>query len=516
VTAALSTVASHLDGAERRGEDVQVVDATHDSRRAAPDWLFCAIVGACTDGHDHAADAVDRGAAALLVERWLDLPVPQVRVPSVRAATGPAAACVHGRPSDELTVVGLTGTNGKTTTAYLLEGAFAASGVGVGVIGTVETRIHGTPEPGVRTTPEGTDLQRLLRTMHTRGVDAVAMEVSSHGLDLHRVDGTRFAVAVYTNLSQDHLDWHGTMDAYLAAKARLFTRALSERGVVYLDGPWAARLLELAEIPVVTLGRDAGDMRIVDEQHDVEGGSATLRFPDRALSVRTRMPGTFNLTNAATAVVAAIVAGGDDDAAVDGVAACPGAPGRFERVDAGQPFTVLVDYAHTPDAVEHVIATVRGLLPADGRITIVLGCGGDRDRDKRGPMGAAATAADVAVLTSDNPRSEDPDAIIAAMLAGARAAVDAGGRAEVVVEPDRRAAGARDVPAAAGQRTRRVPIAADPCRPFAATTVAVRPPRQRRSTPCPAARSIAHRPRCVNTASRLPSWSPVHNPQESR
>jgi UDP-N-acetylmuramoyl-L-alanyl-D-glutamate--2,6-diaminopimelate ligase len=444
VSASLSEVAARLRRAELHGADVSVVDATHDSRSVVPGSLFCAIPGARVDGHEHVPAARSAGAAAALVERWLDVDLPQIRVPSVRAATGPAAAVVHGDPSRELTVVGTTGTNGKTTVSYLLEGAFAAGGSGTGVIGTVETRIHGDPVPGVRTTPEGTDLQRLLRQMRTRGVDAVAMEVSSHGLDLRRVDGTRFAVAVFTNLSQDHLDWHGSMEAYLAAKARLFTPELAERGVIVLDGPWSERMVALAGIPVVTVGRtEAADITVVDEHTTIDGGSATLRFGDRSLALTTRLPGRFNLLNAAAAVVAAIEAGVPDEAALAGVAACPGAPGRLERVDAGQDATVFVDYAHTPAAVDQVLETVRALLPAAGRLLVVLGCGGDRDREKRGPMGAAAAAADVAVLTSDNPRTEDPLAILEVVADGAHRAVAAGAPAEVEVEPDRRRAIAR-------------------------------------------------------------------------
>jgi UDP-N-acetylmuramoyl-L-alanyl-D-glutamate--2,6-diaminopimelate ligase len=439
VTATLSDVAAALRRAERHGADVQLVDATHDSRQIEPGWLFCAIRGTTTDGHDHAVRAVEAGAAALLVERWLDLRVPQVKVPSVRAAAGPAAAVVHGRPSDDLTVVGITGTNGKTTTAYLLEGAFAAAALGTGVIGTIETRIHGDAQPGVRTTPEGPDLQRLLRRMRTRGVDAVAMEVSSHGLDLRRVDGTRFAVAAYTNLSQDHLDWHGSMDAYLAAKARLFTAAFAARGVVHLDGPWARRLLELVEIPVTTLGRpgDGADLTIVDERLGVDGAHGRLLGTDLDVPVHTVLPGRFNLTNAATALAAAVEAGIDAEAAAAGIAACPGAPGRLERVEVGQPFAVVVDYAHSPDAVTQVVETLRASVGPGRRVHVVLGCGGDRDREKRGPMGAAAALADRAVLTADNPRSEDPAAILDAMERGARAAVDAGAPAKVIVEPDR-------------------------------------------------------------------------------
>jgi UDP-N-acetylmuramoyl-L-alanyl-D-glutamate--2,6-diaminopimelate ligase len=446
VSATLAAVAAELRRSERHGDDVVVEDATHDSRQAGPGTLFCAIPGSRSDGHDHAPTAVEQGASALLVERWLDLDVPQVKVPSVRAAAGPAAAVVHGHPSHQLTVVGVTGTNGKTTASYLLEAAFAAAGQGVGVIGTVETRIHGEAQPGVRTTPEGPDLQRLLRRMHTRGVDAVAMEVSSHGLDLRRVDGTRFAVVAYTNLSQDHLDWHGSMEAYLAAKARLFTPGFAPHGVVFLDGPWADRFLGLAEIPVTTVGRDArADVRLTDEQLSIAGGVGTLQLDDGPVEVRTRLPGRFNLENAAIALVTAVRAGVPVDAAAAGIAACPGAPGRLERVERGQPYPVLVDYAHTPDAVEQLVATLRSLLVAErgpdgGRVLLVLGAGGDRDRGKREPMGRAAAAADVAVLTSDNPRSEDPAAILASVERGARDAVAAGAPAELLVEPDRRRA----------------------------------------------------------------------------
>ena len=443
MTASVSDVAASLPQAEARGEDVALVDATHDSRQVAAGWLFCAIRGSRADGHDHAPLAIEQGAGAILVDHWLDLAVPQIRVPDVRAAAGPAAASVHGHPSRDLQVIGVTGTNGKTTTVYLLEAAFAAAGRGTGVIGTVETRVHGEAEPGVRTTPEGPDLQRLLRRMYDRGADAVAMEVSSHGLDMHRVDGTRFAVGVFTNLSQDHLDWHGSMEAYFAAKARLFTSDFTDRGVVFLDGPgaesWSRRLLTVIEVPVTTVGREAdADVRIVDEHVDVSGSRARLVGDDLDLEIGTGFPGRFNVDNAATAVVAAIAAGVPAEVAARGVAACPGAPGRLERVDAGQPFTVLVDYAHTPDAIEQVVATVRDLLDPDRRVVVVLGAGGDRDRAKRGPMGAAAALADVAVLTTDNPRSEDPRAILDAVLAGARDAVAAGAPARIHAELDRR------------------------------------------------------------------------------
>ncbi|HEX9890184.1 MAG TPA: UDP-N-acetylmuramoyl-L-alanyl-D-glutamate--2,6-diaminopimelate ligase [Nitriliruptorales bacterium] len=432
-------VAEALAGGEIRG-GATVVDVTHDSRQVGQGWLFCCVPGADADGHDFAPAAVGQGASALLVERWLDdLAVAQVRVASVRAAMGPAAAVVHGHPSRDLRIVGVTGTNGKTTTTYLLETAFGAAGWGTGLVGTVQMRIHGAAQPGVRTTPEGPDLQRLLRTMHSRGVDAVAIEVSSHGLDLHRADGTWFACTVFTNLTQDHLDHHGTMDAYFTAKARLFTPAFSDRAVVCVDGEWGQRLASQASIDVTTYGRDAtAQHRIVDVAADTAGTRFTLSGPDGDVTLRTRLLGDFNAGNAAAAYLAATAVGVPADAAIAGIAACDGVPGRLEPVDAGQPFAVLVDYAHTPDALDHVVRAARGI--ADGRTIVVVGCGGDRDTGKRPLMGAVAAQADVAVLTSDNPRSEDPQAILAAVAEGARRAVDGGAPAAIRIEVDRRAA----------------------------------------------------------------------------
>lgn len=437
---ALSDVAEALPRARRRGGDAELRDVTHDSRQAGPGTLFCCVPGLRVDGHDHASGAVEAGAAGLLVERWLDLDVPQIRVPSVRVAMGPAASHVHGHPSDDLTVVGVTGTNGKTTTVSLLEGAFAAAGVGIGTIGTVATRIHGEALPGVRTTPEGPDLHRLLRTMHTRGVDAVAMEVSSHGLDLRRVDGTRFAVAVFTNLSQDHLDWHGSMEVYAAAKARLFTSGLAEHGIVHLDGQWGRHIRDHATIPVTTFGLDEdADHRVLDIRTDARGGHARLRGPDGdERTLRTSLFGGFNVLNAVGAVLAAEAAGLDPDVAAAGVAAAGGPEGRMERVDVGQDFTVLVDYAHTPEAITKVLGAVRASIAADARVHLVVGAGGDRDKGKRTTMGLAAALADVAVLTTDNPRSEDPGAILDEVTRGAQDAVSAGARARIHAMLDRR------------------------------------------------------------------------------
>lgn len=445
VRTTLAAATAALPDAQRRGDAV-VVDASHDSRAVRPGWLFCAIPGANTDGHDHAPDAVTRGATALLVERWLDLDVPQVRVPSVRAVAGPVAAAIHDHPSRRLQVVGITGTNGKTSTSYLLEGAFGAAGTGTGVIGTVEVRIHGAAQAGARTTPEGPDVQRLLATMYRRGVDAVAMEVSSHALALHRVDGTRFAVAVYTNLSQDHLDFHGDMERYFAAKARLFRSGSAERAVICVDDRWGRRLAATTPLPAVTVGHHPGaDHRITRVDAGLDGTALTLTGPRGPTRLRTRLLGDFSARNAACAYLAAVSSGVPPDAAAAGIAACPGVPGRLEPVETSQPYAVLVDYAHTPDALAEALAAVGSMLGPSGRLHLVVGCGGDRDRAKRPRMGRVAAHADHLVLTSDNPRSEEPAHILEDILAGVEQARrdmprQAKTKAKVEVEVDRGAA----------------------------------------------------------------------------
>jgi UDP-N-acetylmuramoyl-L-alanyl-D-glutamate--2,6-diaminopimelate ligase len=442
VSARLSQVAARLSGATLRGDDVDLDDAVHVGVDAFPGALFCAVPGRTHDGHDHASEAIAAGASALLVERWLDVDVPQVRVPSVRAAMGPAAATIHGDPSGELLMLGVTGTNGKTTVTFLLEAIVAGAGMGSGRIGTLGARLHGREEPGVRTTPEGTDLQRLLRSMRTRGADAVSMEVSSHGLDLHRVDGTVLDVAAFTNLTRDHLDWHGDMERYLAAKARLFTPHLSRHAVVLVDAPGSRDLLALVEVPVTTLGAGTGaDVRIRDRAVGRDGSSATLVIDGEAVPVRTAMRGTHNLDNVLLAVTVAIRAGIDPEVAARSVAEVPAPPGRLEPVGEADDPLVLVDYAHTPDAIGIVVGVGRGLVPQDGRLIVVLGAGGDRDREKRAPMGeAAGAAADVVLVTDDNPRSEDPASIRAAIAQGAR-----GGLAEVEVHAGRSEAIARAI-----------------------------------------------------------------------
>ena len=431
-----------LPGATRAGVDhvdpaaVTLSDVTLDSREAAPGVLFACRPGARVDGHQFAHAAADAGAAALLVERPLDVGVPQVQVASVADAVGDAAAVVHGHPSRGLTIAGVTGTNGKTTSAYLIEAAFRAAEHRTGLIGTVQTLVDGQAQPGVRTTPEATDLQRLFARMRAQGVTAVAMEVSSHGLALGRVRGTRFGVAIFTNLTQDHLDFHADLEDYFDAKASLFDPAYTNRAVVNVDDPYGARLAAIAEARGLAVTRMSpsgapADARAEDVQLGREGSRFTATLPQGSVDVSLRLPGGFNVANALGALAAAGALGLPLEAAAEGIAGLAGVPGRMERVAAGQPFTVLVDYAHTPDSVEHVLRAARELT--GGRVIVVVGCGGDRDRGKRGPMGrAAASLADLAVFTSDNPRGEDPAAILRAMTEGAR---DAGG--EWTVEPSR-------------------------------------------------------------------------------
>jgi len=409
---------------------VNVVDVVYRSQDAVAGSLFFCVPGSGRDGHDFAAEAVARGAIALIVERWMPVEVVQVRVPSVREAMGPLSAAFFGRPGDRMTMVGVTGTNGKTTTTYLLESVFRRSGRVPGLIGTTGLRIDGEPMPFPRTTPEAPDLHRLLARMADRGVEAVAMEVSSHGLHQHRIDGIRYRCSVFTNLSQDHLDYHASMEEYFEAKARLFTPELSERAVVNLDSPHGRRLLR-PDLPTVTFGQGPGaDVRATDVRATRSGVS--FRVGD--LEIRSSLRGGFNVENCLAALATARTLGIPDDVSAQGIADVRGVPGRVETVEEGQDFLVVVDYAHTPVGVENVLQAAR--LLAAGRLILVFGCGGDRDRAKRPLMGrAAASLADLSVITSDNPRSEDPLAIIAEIEPGAR---EGGGR--YVIEPERRAA----------------------------------------------------------------------------
>jgi UDP-N-acetylmuramoyl-L-alanyl-D-glutamate--2,6-diaminopimelate ligase len=414
-----------------------VVQVDHDSRKVRPGSLFCCVPGATSDGHAFAADAVRAGAVALIVERPLDeasLPrsVTQIRVAQVRAAMARAAAACWGHPSRTLTVAGVTGTNGKTTTTYLLRNILDEAGEHAAVLGTLS---------GPRTTPEAPELQRWFAEQVDRGITAVAMEVSSHALELHRVDATRFAVAVFTNLSRDHLDYHETMEAYFAAKATLFTPAFAARAVVNIDDPWGRRLAEHPVVPTVGFTMAEADA--------LDIGAVSCRFRWRGHDVVVPMGGRFNVSNALAAAEAARQLGIDDAVIAAGLSRPVVIPGRFEPVDEGQSFTVLVDYAHTPDGLDHVLRAAREIA-GDHRVHVVFGCGGDRDATKRPAMGAvAARLGDRVVITADNSRHEDTRAIISAVKDGFDRATEHHA-SQVVTELDRDTAiglalrGARD------------------------------------------------------------------------
>ncbi len=431
--------------------DVPVVTGvTLDSRAVRPGDLYAAPRGSRAHGADFADAARVAGAVGCVTDaggagRSLGAGLPTYVVESPRAVLGGLAAWVYGDPSAALTMFGITGTNGKTTTAYLLEAGLRAAGRSTGVVGTIETRVGDQALPSERTTPEAPDLQALLAVMRERGVDAVAMEVSSHALAMGRVDGTTYDVALFTNLSEDHLDFHADLEEYFQVKASLFTPDRSRRAVVDVDDEHGRRLAGLATVPLVTLspaGADA-DWRAVEVEAGPEGSRFVLAGPrGLRLSCGTRLAGGFNLANAALAVVALVEAGVDPVVAAGGVADCPGVPGRMERVTvrAGGP-VALVDFAHTPDALSLLLAAARRLVGAGGRLVVVLGCGGDRDQQKRPVMGGIAVReADVAVLTSDNPRSEDPAAIVEEIRSGADEARRGGAAGRLEVEVDRRAA----------------------------------------------------------------------------
>jgi UDP-N-acetylmuramoyl-L-alanyl-D-glutamate--2,6-diaminopimelate ligase len=417
--------------------DVEISDLAYDSRTVKSGTLFFCVPGYKSDGHDFAPRAVRDGAVALVVERPLGLGAPEVRVDSVRAAMAPAAAAFHADPTSELDVVGVTGTNGKTTTAFLVRALLEAAGRQTGLLGTVTAVIGGEERAVVHTTPEAIDLQRDFAEMRARGDVACAMEVSSHALALRRADAIHWAVAIFTNLTQDHLDFHPTMEDYFTAKRRMF-QAGPRAAVVNVDDPYGRRLA--AELPgAITFGIDSADasVRATDVAFALTGSTFTVD----GLDLRTPLPGRFNVLNALGALAAARALGVGDDVSAGALATAARVPGRFEPVNAGQPFAVLVDYAHTPDSLENVLRAAREI--AQRRVIVVFGAGGDRDRGKRPLMGRAARAlADLVVVTSDNPRSEDPDAIIAEIKAGT------GNGPGVEAMVDRRAAIARAVAAA--------------------------------------------------------------------
>jgi UDP-N-acetylmuramoyl-L-alanyl-D-glutamate--2,6-diaminopimelate ligase len=430
--------------------DTDVTSLAYDSDRVDPGALFFAVRGRRADGHDFAAVAVERGAVALVVERHLDLSVPQVLVPDARAAMAPIAVSFWGDPTATLQVAGITGTNGKTTTAFLIRHVLETRRMQTGLLGTVKSIVGGAEEHVERTTPEAIDLQGTFRRMLDGGDEVCAMEVSSHALAQNRTDGVHFAVAVFTNLTQDHLDYHAGMEDYFQAKRGLFLPAGAARfprlAIVNVDDPYGSRLaadLEEAGEPPLRTFSPAGDeratYRAVESSFDASGSRFRCMWPGGEVDVRTPLAGHFNVENALAAIAACEALGVSVADTAAALVDAGRAPGRFEPVEAGQPFAVLVDYAHTPDSLENVLRAAR--LLTQGRLVCVFGAGGDRDRDKRPKMGEiAARLADRCVVTSDNPRSEEPEAIIADILAGIPGYSNGDGREDVTVEPDRRKA----------------------------------------------------------------------------
>jgi UDP-N-acetylmuramoyl-L-alanyl-D-glutamate--2,6-diaminopimelate ligase len=411
------------------GAEVEISSLAYDSRAVEPGTLFFCVRGERSDGHDHAPEAVAAGAVALVVERPLGLGVPELMVASVRAAMAPLAVRFYRDPSATLRVVGVTGTNGKTTSVFLLAALLEAAGERCGLLGTVKSVIGGREHPVIHTTPEAIDLQAAFRAMLDSGDRACAMEVSSHALALHRVDGTHFAAALFTNLTQDHLDFHADMEDYFAAKRRLFEADPGVR-VVNVDDPYGQRLA--ADFPAaVTFALAApADYGARELEFGVAGARFVATTPEGELELRTRLPGRFNVANALGALATARALGVPLKLIAATLPAVAPAPGRFQALDEGQPFTVLVDYAHTPDSLENVLRAARSL--ASGRVVSVFGCGGDRDRGKRPQMGRiSAQLADVTIVTSDNPRSEEPAAIVDEILTGI---VDGDGAVDAIVD----------------------------------------------------------------------------------
>jgi UDP-N-acetylmuramoyl-L-alanyl-D-glutamate--2,6-diaminopimelate ligase len=453
--AELAASAGIASAADQSYAAVEVTGLTLDSRDVQPGDVYAALAGEHAHGADFAAQAADRGAVAVLTDpggagraRSAGLPVLVAENP--RAVLGDLAAAVYGHPAARLLTFGVTGTNGKTTVSYLIEAGLRAAGLVTGLLGTVQTIVAGDAVPSERTTPEAPDVQALLALMVERGCGAAVLEVSSHALVLGRVDSIRFDVATFLNLSQDHLDFHPTFEDYFEAKASLFSPARASRAVVDADDGYGRRLIDRlrtrGDLPLTTFstGTADADWRADAVRSGPDGSTFDIVGPDgRRMPARINLAGRFNVANAVAAVVSLAVAGVDPEDATRGIAALAGVPGRMERIDAGQPYLALVDFAHTPRAVRALLATVREVTP--GRVILVLGCGGERDRAKRPLMGAEAVAgADLAIFTNDNPRGEDPAAILAAIVAGARAA-DPSADSRITVEPDRAAAIARAV-----------------------------------------------------------------------
>lgn len=415
-------------------EDLDVSGVAYRSDRVSDGDAFFCIRGFAHDGHDFAADAVAHGARAIVAERPTDVGVPQFLVDDTRAALAEASAIAFGHPSRQMQLVGVTGTNGKTTTTYLVDSILRAAGHVTGLVGTVETRVGSERLPSSRTTPESADMQGLLARMLEAGASACSMEVSSHAIDLHRVDAMHFSVAAFTNLTQDHLDFHHTIEEYFSVKKRLFTDLDVDRRVINVDDPFGLGIVNDVD-DCVTVGRSLdANVRATDELLGESGTTFTLLTPEGTASVNLPLGGAFNVSNALVAAGCGLALGIGLDVVVRGLESAPQVPGRLERIDCGQPFLVAVDYAHTPDSLQKAISAVREIT--DGKVITVFGCGGDRDPDKRPMMGrAASNSSDHVIVTSDNPRSEDPVGIILQIEDGLRS-----GSAKYDVEVDRRSA----------------------------------------------------------------------------
>jgi len=433
----LSQIAQHIPGVtEIVGTDVLISDIAHDSRQVTQGTLFVAVPGAKHDGHDFVAGAVESGASAILVERVQPVGVSQIVVPDARRAMAWAARAVFGFADEHLTVAGVTGTNGKTTVTHMLESILMAAGVSVGVVGTLGARIGTTPIPTARTTPEATDLQRILGTMRDAGVRVVLIEVSSHAIELHRSDAIHFSVVGFTNLSQDHLDFHGDMEGYFAVKSRLFAPEISDHGVINIGDPWGERLHRATRLVSTTVSTTGNaDVSAVHLGATAEGTSFRVVTPSGSVDVRLPLVGDFNVSNALVAFGMALELGMGAMEIASGLGSVEPIRGRMEVVPHDGPFTVVVDYAHTPDAIAAVLGSLRGLT--QGRVIALIGAGGDRDSAKRSIMGAiAARMSDVTLITTDNPRHENPRAIADEIYRGAAAQPNA----EVEIIIDRQAA----------------------------------------------------------------------------
>ncbi|OJF17482.1 MAG: UDP-N-acetylmuramoyl-L-alanyl-D-glutamate--2,6-diaminopimelate ligase [Bacillaceae bacterium G1] len=421
----LADIQRWLITAEIRGEASTAVHGiAADSRRVKPGDLFICLPGFTVDGHDFAEQAVQKGACALLVERFLPLAVPQLRVTDTRRAMAIIADRFFRQPTQQLRLIGVTGTNGKTTVTYLLEKIFSDAGHKTGLIGTIRHKVGDTWIPSHNTTPDALDLQQMFRQMVDAGADYAVMEVSSHALQLGRVRGCFFRTAVFTNLSRDHLDFHGTMEEYLWAKSLLFSGLGNSYGdvtqfaVLNADDPAADRLAQVTAQPVVTYGvRKPADVKALKMELRPDGTVVDVETFHGAIRLRLQLVGLFNVYNALAAMTVALLEGLDLEQIGASLEQVTGVPGRFERIDEGGDIHVIVDYAHTPDSLQNVLQAIRGFSP--GRIICVVGCGGDRDRGKRPLMAQVAVEySDLAVFTSDNPRSEDPERILADMAAG--------------------------------------------------------------------------------------------------